>query len=64
MISLGFRCIFVLVRVGGNGPAYKTAEEYYDEVIELKKVLKLNVSVWYFTCIDVFLCYEYLAFAF
>eukprot|EP00795_Rhopilema_esculentum_P001536 gene1536-15985_t len=25
------------VRVGGNGPAYKTAEEYYDEVIELKK---------------------------
>ena len=28
-----------IVRVGGNGPAYKTAEEYYDEVLELKKVL-------------------------
>jgi len=25
------------VRVGGNGPAYKTAEEYYDEVLDLKK---------------------------
>lgn len=35
-------------QLGGGGPAYKPQEDYYDEVIELKKVsLPLAMSCMY-----------------
>ena len=39
---------FMLARPGGKGPAYKDAEDYYDEIIELKQVCQ---SFWSFEII-------------
>ena len=46
VMMLFFHHIFA-AHVGGNGPAYKTAEEYYDEVLELKKVAIQLLSQFY-----------------